>query len=140
MEKLGFMHEIITTHDKYDISYGCNGSEWDRQTVVILCGSSQISCKMRSYVGRRKSPSSHSYGNGYQIDIFTNLNYSKNEKDPAMRNIRIVYCDMSIMNMREVNSRFPNSYIIIMRDKGDELINGNDTRRIGREIPQISCN
>lgn len=109
---------------------------WDRQTIVMICDSQHTIDRIRNILGRRRSPSSHTYSRGYEIDGYVNLNYSKSEKDPANRNVRIVYCNDRIMTMREVDDRFPNSYIFKVKGKEDDY----DTRRISREIPQISRN
>lgn len=134
MGDLGFMHNEIVDNGTYDVAYRYNGF-WDRQTIVMMCQSEEDVIGVRELLGRRRSPSSHSMGNRYQIDVYTNLNYEVWERDPARRNVRIVYCDMNIMTLKEINDRFPNSYMLIVR-RGDKKYG---TRCAGREIPEISC-
>ena len=108
--------------------------EWDRQTLAILFYSNNVGNYAKDDIRSRYKPTSHSEGNGYEIDVYTNLNYSKFERDHAMRNIRVVYCDMNILSDQSVNNRFPNAYIVRVKERSEEV----DTQRISREIPQIS--
>ena len=110
---------------------------WDRQTLAILSHTSILEM-VKADIRSKHKPTSHSEGNGYEIDVYTNLNYNVWETDPAMRNIKVVYCDIGIMDMESVNKRFPNAYIVkVGIKKGDVKF---EPQRIGREIPQISCN
>lgn len=131
MGDLGFMHNEIVDNGVYDIAYKYNGA-WDRQTIVIMCHSAEDVRGIRELLGRRRSPSSRSQGNGYQIDVYTNLNYNAWERDPAKRNVRIIYCDMNIMQLKEINDRFPNSYMLIVR-RGDKKYG---SKFVSREIPK----
>lgn len=135
MGDLGFMHNEIMDNGTYDVAYKYNGF-WDRQTIVMMCQSAEDAIGIRKLLGRRRSPSSHSMGNGYQIDVYTNINYEVWERDPAKRNVRIVYCDMNIMTLKEINDRFPNSYMLIIR-RGDKKYG---SQFIGGKVPEISCN
>ena len=107
---------------------------WDRQTMVMLYYDDRTIGDIKRYLSHRR-PNSHVDGYGYEIDGYVNLGYNEWENDPANRNVRIVYCDMRIMTPAQVDDRFPNSYIIRVERREDD-----DTRRIGREIPQIPCN
>lgn len=135
MGDLGFMHNDIVQNGTYDITYNYNGG-WDRQTIVMMCQSAEDVAGIRKLLGRRRSPSSRSQGNGYQIDVYTNLNYEAWERDPAKRNVRIVYCDMNIMRIKEINDRFPNSYMLIVR-RGDKKYG---SKFISGEISQAPRN
>lgn len=125
--------QSIIARDKY-ILFTNPPRIWDRQTFVFLCEDDNIVRDIKRYLSHRKS-NSHVDSVGYEIDGYVNLNYDPHEKDPANRNVRIVYCDMRIMTPAQVDDRFPNSYIVKVERRED-----NDTRRIGREIPQIPCN
>ena len=107
---------------------------WDRQTLLFICDGIAIKDMVKDSITRKYKPTSHSEGYGYCIDVYTNLNYSIHETDPAMRNIRCVYCDSNIMNMQAIYDRFPNSYMIKV-----ERRDGNDACRISREVPEIPC-
>ena len=136
---LGFMHNDIVTSG-YDIWIQGNdrGFMWDRQTVVMLCDNNNVAEGIRKELGRRRPPSSHTSSKGYEIDGYVNLNYSVDERDPANRNVRIVYCDMQIMTIEQVNDRFPNSYMIKVKERRDKI--GDATQRIGRKVLEIPCN
>ena len=57
-------------------------------------------------------------------------------KNPANRNVRLVYCDGSRMTLDEIIDRFSDGYIIKVERKEGNYIG---TSRIGRELPEISC-
>ena len=105
---------------------------WDRQTLAILSHIDTLETIKEDIRGKHK-PTSHSDGNGYEIDVYTNLNYDMWERDPAMRNIRVVYCDIGIMDIKSVNERFPNAYIVkVETKKGDIRF---EPQRTCRKIP-----
>ena len=104
---LGIQHERIEPDN------------WDRQTLAILFNNLEVGKILQDQIRREHKPVSTSIGDGYSIDIYVNMNYEKWEKDPALRNIRVVYCDMTILSEESVNKRFPNAYIIrVETEKG----------------------
>lgn len=121
----------------YDVS-ALKPDMWDRQTLAILCHISDKH-KIMNSIRRVHKPTSHSEGSGYEIDIYTNLNYKMNERDPAMRNIRVVYCDIDTMTLEALNNRFPNSYIIKARKENRKEISYDRPQYASREISEISC-
>ena len=108
---------------------------WDRQTLVIIYCGEDVGRNVMEHIRRLHKPTSHSKGTGYNIDVYTNLNYSISERDPAMRNIRCVYCNFDIMTSEEINKRFPDAYIVRVKKGSEHLVR---PQYIGREIPQIS--
>ena len=113
-------------------------AQWDRQTMVVLSDRRRIG-SIKEVIRMRYKPTSHSEGHGYDIDVYTNLNYRKDEKDPAMRNIRCVYCDYGIMTMESINKRFPNSYIVVdgLMEGGVQYDVQYGSQQISGEVPQI---
>lgn len=126
---IGFISTDIATCGNL-IPVSENIDKWDHQTVVLLIDGN-IEDVMRSIQSRRR-PQSLYDGYGYKIHGFVNLNYSKNEKRPENRNVRVVYCDMTKMSMQEVNQRFSDSYIMKVERSEDNV---SRTPRIGRSIP-----
>lgn len=127
-------NELMAVDDKYNIE-SIKPMTWDRQTLLILCPSSNIQDEVIRLFRTNRKPQSNTIGRGYKIDGFVNMDYKPNERDPANRNVRIIYCNMEIMTREEIYDRFPNSYIIKVEEKGGY---DNATPRIGRELPQIS--
>lgn len=133
MSNIGFLSLPLDIELEY-----LEPTTWDRQTLAILyCGN--IGTKVMNSIRRTYKPTAHSEGRGYIIDVYTNLNYSPDEKDPAMRNIRCVYCNFDIMTLEEINRRFPNAYIVRVRAERRD-IHADFTRQIGGEILKIPCN
>lgn len=140
MNQLTFMdNAFMTSLCGYEIS-AIQPELWDRQTLVFLCQSKQMYEQIRESIRRGYKPSSTSMGNGYEIDIYTNLNYSKSERDPAMRNIRAIYCNENMIPPRVLNERFPNSYIIRVREVKRKEPVYDITRRNFGEILEIPRN
>ena len=130
MNDIGFISsDIMTICNIIPISN--NIDRWDHQTVVLLVNDDNIDTVMRSFQSRRR-PQSLYEGVGYKVHGFVNLNYSKNEKRPENRNVRIVYCNMDKMSMQEVNQRFSDGYIMKVERSEDNV---SRTSRIGRSIP-----
>lgn len=123
---LPFNLEVLSCNDY-------NGFIWDRQTVVVYCNDMDELNEVRDYLRTRHRPNTTSMGNNYRIDIFVNLDYSMHERDPANRNIRIVYCTKEL-SIEEVNTRFPGCYIVRVKDRKE---NNHGTPRISRKIPKI---
>lgn len=130
MNDIGFIGSDIMTIGNI-IPVSNNIDRWDHQTVVLLVNDDNIDTVMRSFQSRRR-PQSLYEGVGYKVHGFVNLNYSKNEKRPENRNVRIVYCNMDKMSMQEVNQRFSNGYIMKVERSEDNV---SRTSRIGRSIP-----
>ena len=124
MNDIGFISSDI-------IPVSNNIDRWDHQTVVLLVNDDNIDTVMRSFQSRRR-PQSLYAGVGYKVHGFVNLNYSKNERRPENRNVRIVYCNMDKMSMQEVNQRFSDGYIMKVERSEDNV---SRTSRIGRSIP-----
>lgn len=129
MNDVGFISTDIATCGNL-IPVSENIDKWDHQTVVLLIDGN-IEDVMRSIQSRRR-PQSLYDGYGYKIHGFVNLNYSKNERRPENRNVRVVYCDMTKMSMQEVNQRFSDGYIMKVERSEDNV---SRTPRIGRSIP-----
>lgn len=130
MNDIGFIgSDIVTIGNIIPVSN--NIDRWDHQTVVLLVNDDNIDTVMRSFQSRRR-PQSLYEGVGYKVHGFVNLNYSKNEKRPENRNVRIVYCNMDKMSMQEVNQRFSDGYIMRVERSEDNV---SRTSRIGRSIP-----
>lgn len=130
MNDIGFIGSDIMTIGNI-IPVSNNIDRWDHQTVVLLVNDDNIDTVMRSFQSRRR-PQSLYNGVGYKVHGFVNLNYSKNEKRPENRNVRVVYCNMDKMSMQEVNQRFSDGYIMkVERSEG----NVSRTSRISRKIP-----
>lgn len=130
MNDVGFISSDIMTIGNI-IPISNNTDKWDHQTVVLLVNDDNIDTVMRSFQSRRR-PQSLYEGVGYKVHGFVNLNYSKNEKRPENRNVRIVYCNMDKMSMQEVNQRFSDGYIMKVERSEDNV---SRTSRIGRSIP-----
>ena len=130
MNDIGFIGSDIMTIGNI-IPVSNNIDRWDHQTVVLLVNDDNIDTVMRSFQSRRR-PQSLYNGVGYKVHGFVNLNYSKNEKRPENRNVRIVYCNMDKMSMQEVNQRFSDGYIMKVERSEDNV---SRTSRIGRSIP-----
>jgi len=130
MNDIGFIgSDIITIGNIIPVSN--NIDRWDHQTVVLLVNDDNIDTVMRSFQSRRR-PQSLYEGVGYKVHGFVNLNYSKNEKRPENRNVRIVYCNMDKMSVQEVNQRFSDGYIMRVERSEDNVSRAS---RIGRSIP-----
>ena len=130
MNDIGFISSDIMTIGNI-IPISNNIDRWDHQTVVLLVNDDNIDTVMRSFQSRRR-PQSLYEDVGYKVHGFVNLNYSKNEKRPENRNVRIVYCNMDKMSMQEVNQRFSDGYIMKVERSEDNV---SRTSRIGRSIP-----
>ena len=130
MNDIGFIGSDIMTIGNI-IPVSNNIDRWDHQTVVLLVNDDNINTVMGSFRSRRR-PQSLYEGVGYKVHGFVNLNYSKNEKRPENRNVRIVYCNMDKMSMQEVNQRFSDGYIMKVERSEDNV---SRTSRIGRSIP-----
>ena len=130
MNDIGFIGSDIMTIGNI-IPVSNNIDRWDHQTVVLLVNDDNIDTVMRSFQSKRR-PQSLYEGVGYKVHGFVNLNYSKNEKRPENRNVRIVYCNMDKMSMQEVNQRFSDGYIMKVERSEDNV---SRTSRIGRSIP-----
>lgn len=130
MNDIGFIGSDIMTIGNI-IPVSNNIDRWDHQTVVLLVNDDNIDTVMRSFQSRRR-PQSLYEGVGYKVHGFVNLDYSKNEKRPENRNVRIVYCNMDKMSMQEVNQRFSDGYIMKVERSEDNV---SRTSRIGRSIP-----
>lgn len=130
MNDIGFIGSDIMTIGNI-IPVSNNIDRWDHQTVVLLVNDDNIDTVMRSFQSRRR-PQSLYNGVGYKVHGFVNLNYSKNEKRPENRNVRIVYCNMDKMSMQEVNQRFSDGYIMKVERSEDNV---SRTSRISRKIP-----
>lgn len=130
MNDVGFISSDIMTIGNI-IPISNNTDKWDHQTVVLLVNDDNIDAIMRSFQSRRR-PQSLYEGVGYKIHGFVNLNYSKNERRPENRNVRVVYCNMDKMSMQEVNQRFSDGYIMKVERSEDNV---SRTPRIGRSIP-----
>lgn len=130
MYDIGFISSDIMTIGNI-IPVSNNIDRWDHQTVVLLVNDDNIDTVMRSFQSRRR-PQSLYEGVGYKVHGFVNLNYSKNEKRPENRNVRIVYCNMDKMSMQEVNQRFSDGYIMKVKRSEDNV---SRTSRISRKIP-----
>lgn len=130
MYDIGFISSDIMTIGNI-IPVSNNIDRWDHQTVVLLVNDDNIDTVMRSFQSRRR-PQSLYEGVGYKVHGFVNLNYSKNEKRPENRNVRIVYCNMDKMSMQEVNRRFSDGYIMKVERSEDNV---SRTSRISRKIP-----
>lgn len=130
MNDIGFIGSDIMTIGNI-IPVSNNIDRWDHQTVVLLVNDDNINTVMRSFQSRRR-PQLLYEGVGYKVHGFINLNYSKNEKRPENRNVRIVYCNMDKMSMQEVNQRFSDGYIMKVERSEDNV---SRTSRIGRSIP-----
>lgn len=130
MNDIGFIGSDIMTIGNI-IPVSNNIDRWDHQTVVLLVNDDNINTVMRSFQSRRR-PQLLYEGVGYKVHGFINLNYSKNEKRPENRNVRIVYCNMDKMSMQEVNKRFSDGYIMKVERSEDNV---SRTSRIGRSIP-----
>ena len=130
MNDIGFISSDIMTIGNI-IPVSNNIDRWDHQTVVLLVNDDNINTVMGSFRSRRR-PQSLYEGVGYKVHGFVNLNYSKNEKRPENRNVRIVYCNMDKMSMQEVNQRFSDGYIMKVERSEDNV---SRTSRIGRSIP-----
>lgn len=130
MNDIGFISSDIVTIGNI-IPVSNNIDRWDHQTVVLLVNDDNIDTVMRSFQSRRR-PQSLYEGVGYKVHGFVNLNYSKNEKRPENRNVRIVYCNIDKMSMQEVNQRFSDGYIMKVERSEDNV---SRTSRIGRSIP-----
>lgn len=130
MNDVGFISSDIMTIGNI-IPISNNTDKWDHQTVVLLVNDDNIDAIMRSFQSRRR-PQSLYEGVGYKIHGFVNLNYSKNERRPENRNVRVVYCNMDRMSMQEVNQRFSDGYIMKVERSEDNV---SRTPRIGRSIP-----
>lgn len=133
MNDIGFISGDMALATKgYGVSAIPINWTWDRQTIVILSDQSILSYIQR-YLRSNRIPSSMTKDCNYQIDGFCNLNYNPRERDPAKRNVRIVYYDIEHGNIEEVFRRFQCSYIIRV-----ERSECNGTSRISGEIPKIS--
>lgn len=130
MYDIGFISSDIMTIGNI-IPVSNNIDRWDHQTVVLLVNDDNIDTVMRSFQSRRR-PQLLYEGVGYKVHGFVNLNYSKNEKRPENRNVRIVYCNMDKMSMQEVNRRFSDGYIMKVERSEDNV---SRTSRISRKIP-----
>lgn len=130
MYDIGFISSDIMTIGNI-IPVSNNIDRWDHQTVVLLVNDDNIDTVMRSFQSRRR-PQSLYEGVGYKVHGFVNINYSKNEKRPENRNVRIVYCNMDKMSMQEVNRRFSDGYIMKVERSEDNV---SRTSRISRKIP-----
>ncbi len=93
--------------------------KWDRQTVVIYCDEHRLD-SIRHHIHKVHRPHATSNIPHGIIDVFVNLNYSPSERDPANRNIRIVYCSKEL-SVEEIINRFPNCYILLENEKGDNV-------------------
>ena len=129
MNDIGFIGSDIMTIGNI-IPVSNNIDRWDHQTVVLLVNDDNIDTVMRSFQSRRR-PQSLYEGVGYKVHGFVNINYSKNERRPENRNVRIVYCNMDKMSMQEVNQRFSDGYIMKVERSEDNV---SRTSRIGRSI------
>ena len=129
MNDIGFIGSDIMTIGNI-IPVSNNIDRWDHQTVVLLVNDDNIDTVIRSFQSRRR-PQSLYEGVGYKVHGFVNLNYSKNERRPENRNVRIVYCNMDKMSMQEVNQRFSDGYIMKVERSEDNV---SRTSRIGRSI------
>ena len=134
MNELGFMSNDISTIG--NLQYIGAYNRWDHQTIVFICNDNTECNRISSLLRSRRKNQSHTDSANYQIDGFVNLNYSPNEKNPANRNVRLVYCDGSRMTLDEIIDRFSDGYIIKVERKEDNYIG---TSRISRELPQIPC-
>lgn len=133
MNNIGFISNDMALATKgYGVSAIPVHWVWDRQTIVLLCEDSSMIADIQSYIFKIRKPNSMYHGRIYSITGFVNLDYKTYEKDPANRNVRIVYCDMEYMKMEEVYDRFKGSYIIKV-----ERSESNGTSRISRELPQV---
>ena len=130
MNDVGFISSDIMTIGNI-IPISNNTDKWYHQKVVLLVNDDNIDAIMRSFQSRRR-PQSLYEGVGYKIHGFVNLNYSKNERRPENRNVRVVYCNMDKMSMQEVNQRFSDGYIMKVERSEDNV---SRTPRIGRSIP-----
>lgn len=130
MYDIGFISSDIMTIGNI-IPVSNNIDRWDHQTVVLLVNDDNINTVMRYFQSRRR-PQSLYNGVGYKVHGFVNLNYSKDEKRPENRNVRIVYCNMDKMSMQEVNRRFSDGYIMKVERSEDNV---SRTSRISRKIP-----
>lgn len=111
---VGFMGNTISeATEQYGvnvaISHWCR---WDRQTITMMCEDMDMINDIRGKINKVKKPNSTYNGTHHIIDGFVNLVYDPKEVDPANRNVRIVYCDMSHMREIDVYERFRGSYII----------------------------
>lgn len=131
MNDIGFIGSDIATIGNI-IPISDNIDRWDHQTVVLLVNDDNIDTVMRSFQSKRR-PQSLYEGIGYKVHGFVNLNYSKNERRPENRNVRIVYCNMDRMSIQEVNQRFSDGYIMKVERSEDD---GSRTPRISRSIPK----
>lgn len=131
MNDIGFIGSDIATIGNI-VPISDNIDRWDHQTVVLLVNDDNIDTVMRSFQSRRR-PQSLYEGIGYKVHGFVNLNYSKNERRPENRNVRIVYCNMDRMSIQEVNQRFSDGYIMKVERSED---NGSRTPRISGSIPK----
>ena len=132
MNNIGFISPTIASLP-YEL-YVCDQPLWDRQTVILWCDNNVDINQLRRHLRNIHKPQATSHGSHYEIDIFVNLNYSRNERDPANRSVRIIYCRCRDLTMESINHRFPNSYIIRVEERSE--LNGSS--RISREVPQIS--
>lgn len=130
MNNVAMMNAIVRNDYEY---LALENHNWDRQTIVMIFKCSQDLMTVRKRINEYKRPSSVYSGYGYEIDGFLNFDYQLSEHDPANRNVRIVYCNMSIMTEEKVNERFGSGYIIYIERKGES----NDRHNIG--LPEISC-
>lgn len=92
-----------------------NHTRWDKQTVVIVCGSWERLCEVRSKLAKQRAPQSRHFIKVGKIesDSFVNLNYNPTvDKRPQDRNVRIVYVDGSCISAKEVYERFSDAYIV----------------------------
>ena len=135
MNDIGFIsNSMALAIGRYDVSaISICDWIWDRQTIVLLCADREVMDGVQKTLRDIRRPNSSQYSDHYNIDGFVNLDYNIYEKDPANRNVRIVYCNMERMAMDEVYRRFQCSYIINV-----ERSEPNGTSRIGRGIPKIS--
>lgn len=135
MNSIGFMEkEVIMAirNKKYEVNFEST-RRWDRQTIVIMCDNKDTIEEIRNNINKSRKPNVGHCCENYRIDGFVNLVYDPREIDPANRNVRIVYCDMSHMRSAEVYERFQCSYIIRV-----ERSEQSGARQISRRIPKIS--
>lgn len=130
---IGFIStDMVSATSNYNVNIVQTQWVWDRQTVVLLCDNQDMIDHVRSSIHHNRRPNSIHQNVGYSIDGFVNLNYNRGEKDPANRNVRIVYCNLEHIKIEEIYKRFECSYIIKVERSGY-----NGTSRISREVSKI---
>ena len=143
MDNLSFVGgDIMSFAHENNLIFSINKDDgmfrWDRQTIVLLCDNDNILQKAMKHFSSIRKPQSELYETTYHIHGFVNLDYNINERDPAKRNVRLVYCDRNVITMEEIHRRFDSAYIIKVGERSEyEYAEYVRTQRIGKPIPQI---